>query len=244
MLSLTRLLGLNRLLVSVAACVALSGCSDNQARQDIARLERSLSDIRGFQAEQTSKISSVETSMRGLSGRVDELEFQQNQRLGSALNTIKSDLTQLRRRVPPPAVVPAPELESDENALANLPPALATPLGEAFGALREGNFERASQLLEDAMGLALDTDYVPEVLFWRAVAFEGAGNFRGALENYVELVSKNPRYERSPLAMFRQAGVLIALGDKRTARVVFTKLINDHPKSSEAQRARERLKSL
>ncbi len=221
-----------------------TGCVDNKLRMDVQRLSSDLEDSRAFQAEQTTKLSTLETDVRRISGRLDELEFQQNQKLGTALNSLKSDLTSLKRRVPPPPIVPVPELEADEAALESLPPELAAPMNDAFIALREGGFDRALQTLDDAMGLAIDTEWAPMVLFWKGVAMEGKNNPRGALEFYLAITTQHSKSERAAAALLRQGSVLIRIGDKKTARLVFNKLIADFPKSAEAARARDRLKDL
>lgn len=239
-----RLARLGRLSALMLCSVVAFGCAEGKFRADIQRLKSDLEDARGFQAEQTSKLASLESDVRRLSGRVDELEFQQNQRLGSALNTIKGDLTSLRRRIPPPPIVPVQALEQDEDAMLSLPGPLAEPLSEGFGALRDGNYRRALEELERAMGPAFDAEWVPGVLFWKAVAFEGLNDHRSAIQQYLALTSEYPRYPRMSLVLLRQASVFARLGDRAAARVALNKLIADYPRSDEVATARQRLKEL
>jgi TolA-binding protein len=56
------------------------------------------------------------------------------------------------------------------------------------------------------------------------------------------VLAKFPKSGRAPLALLRQGSLMIRLGDAKTAKVVFKKLVADYPKSAEASRARERLK--
>jgi TolA-binding protein len=94
------------------------------------------------------------------------------------------------------------------------------------------------------MGLAIDTEWAPMVLFWKGVAMEGKNNPRGALEFYLAITTQHSKSERAAAALLRQGSVLIRIGDKKTARLVFNKLVADFPKSAEAARARDRLKDL
>jgi len=221
-----------------------TGCVDNKLRMDVQRISSDFEDSRGFQAEQTTKISSLESEVRRISGRLDELDFQQNQKLGIALNSLKSDLTSLKRRVPPPPIVPVADLEADEAALTTFPAELAGPMNDAFIAMREGGFDRALLTLEDAMGLAIDTEWAPMVLYWKGIASEGENKPRDALEYYLAISSQHGKSARAPAALLRQGSVLIRIGDKKTAKLVFNKLIADFPKSTEAGRAQDRLKDL
>ncbi len=230
--------------VLAAMALQLGACTDARVRVDVQRLKTDLEDARGFQAEQTAKISSLENDVRRLSGRVDEIEFQQNQRFGSALNTIKGDLTSLRRRIPPPAIVPVVELEADEDALLSLPGELAAPMSEALAGVRDGNFGKALESLDQAMGPAFEANWVAGVIFWKAVSLEGMNNPRGAIEQYLALSSQYPTSERMPTVLLRQASVFVRLGDKRAARAALNKLISDHPRSAQANPARQKIKEL
>jgi TolA-binding protein len=47
-----------------------------------------------------------------------------------------------------------------------------------------------------------------------------------------------------PAALLRQAQAFLEIGDKTDARLIYQKLINDHPWSEEAQEARVQLQNL
>jgi len=226
--------------------LTLCGCAESfeKLRRDISRLEGGLNDLRAYQAEQTTKISQLESQIRNISGRVDELEFAQNKRLGSALDSLKSDVSALRRRVPPPPIVPAQALEEDERQLERLPKELSEPAGEGLQALREGNFEKALSYWDEMLYLAGGTEWAPMAAFWRAVALDGLNEHKKALEVYHGLAMRFPKYYRTPLVLLREASLLIRMGDNKTAKLVLNKLLTDYPKSNEAAQARQRLKDL
>ena len=219
------------------------GCVNNQkAQQDILRLEGSLNDLRSFQAEQTTKITALESELRTLSGRFDELEYSQNQRVGSALNDLNKDVSTLKRRVPPPPIVPADALDQDEARVSSLPPEIGTPFGIGLQRIREGEFQQALAPLDEAITQASSSEWVPYVIFWTAVAYDGLNDHRKALENYHELVTRFRKHQRVPLTLLRQASVFARIGDSKTAKLTLNKLIAEYPKTTEAQRAKERLK--
>lgn len=55
-----------------------------------------MNDMRAFQAEQTESINSIDSQVKLISGRLEELEFSQNKRLGSDLSAIRDDLSSLK----------------------------------------------------------------------------------------------------------------------------------------------------
>jgi len=221
-----------------------SGCSIQDLEQKVSRLERSLNDMRAFQAEQTETINSLDAQVRQMSGRVEEMEFAHNKRLGNDLSALKEDLSSLRRRVPPPAVVPAAELEVDEvwaNSLTGEPQLLVS---DALGRLREGKFDDALPLLQNAVSQLRGTDKAAVALFWQGVAHDGLGDDRSALRSYADVVYQYPKSQRAASSLLRQSSVLTKLGDKKTAALSLRKLIDDYPRAPEASVAKERLREL
>ncbi len=232
---------------SALLLAALQGCAGNyeSLRQDVKRLEKSLSDVRSFQAEQTSEIAGLQTELRNLAGRVEEIEHLQRARLGSDITELRENLSSLKRRVPPPAIVPVLTLESDEvlaKRLANTE--VGTLFSQALGKIREGQFADALSLLQEAYEKNYGAEGTPEIVFWRGISYEGLGDNRKALETYGQLVTSWRDHPRTPLALLRQGSVFIRIGDFRTAEMAFRKLIGEYPKSPEAAQAQERLKDL
>jgi TolA-binding protein len=230
--------------VFVAAVALLSGCVAPGVAKDIDKLERSVSDLRAMQAEQTDVISALDSQLRALSGRVEEMEFAQTKRFGSDLSALKEDISSLRRRVPPPAVVPIPELEADEAWASSLPAESAQVFTDGLSLLREGKFGDALPLLQSVLEQTSSSPKAAVPLFWQGVAFDGLSDNRGALKAYSEVVSRHPKSNRAASALYRQSMVFVRLGDKKTATLSLRKLLDDYPKSPEAAMAKDKLKEL
>lgn len=222
--------------------VLASGCSANMQRID--SLERSLNDLRAFQAEQNEAIEALDKQVRQISGRLEELDYTQKRNVGGDLSSIKEDLSQLRKRIPPPSIVPASELEVDETWANNLPDEAKQPFLDAMMNLREGKFSEASAQLRGLSNQIEEGDKAGVILFWLGVANDGMEDDKGALRAYTESISRFPKNPRAAASLLRQAEALRRLGDKKTAQLSLQKLISDYPKSPEADRAREKMKSL
>ncbi len=232
---------------SVATALVLVGvcsCGVANIQDDLRRLQSSMNDLRSFQAEQTTKISSLENQVRQISGRVEELEYSQKIKLGADLSTLKNDLSDLKRRVPPPAIVPALLLDSDEESVERMPPEIAPLFREAFQELREGKFGDAEDRLREALNLSRGTQWAADVLFWMGVCRDGVSNNREALQAYHSVVADYPKHKKAAPALLRQSAVFERLGDVQTAKTTLKKLVTDYPKTEDAARARERLRSL
>ncbi len=230
--------------VALLLALLAGGCSIQDLEQKVSRLERSMTDMRAFQAEQTETINSLDAQIKQMSGRIEEMEFSHNKRLGSDLSALKEDLSSLRKRVPPPAVVPSAELEVDEVWANSLTGEAQMLVSDALLRLREGKFDDALPLLQNAVSQLRGTDKVAVALFWQGVAYDGLGDDRSALRSYADVVYQYPKSQRAPSSLLRQGAVLNRLGDKKTAALSLRKLVDDYPRAPEAAVAKERLRDL
>ncbi len=232
-------------LVLASALFLCSGCTENfVTRPDLDRVNSSLNDMRGLQATQTTQIAALESQLRQLVGRMEEMEHAQHTRMDTDLSALKNDLSNLQRRVPPPAIVPAMALDEDEANVSRLPEAMVTPMSEGFKALRAANFNDALSRFKEAYDYGYGKDPSALAGFWIGVAYDGLGSNRDALTAYHDVATRFPKNRRTPLALLRQGQVLVRLGDSKTAALTFKKIISEFPKTSEAERAKERLKDL
>jgi TolA-binding protein len=222
----------------------LSGCAAYDLGKKVSRLERSISDLRSLQAEQTESLQSLDSQLKLVAGRLEELEFSSNRRIGSDLTALKDDLSALRKRIPPPPGVPTAELESDESWAKNLNDETQRLFLDSLGMIREGKFADAVSLLENASDQSQGTDKAGPILFWLGVAHDGLIDNKGALRAYTEGISQYPKNHRAPSSLLRQSDVFVRLGDKKTAQLSLRKLIDDYPKSPEVLEAKERLRQL
>ncbi|MGA1192066.1 MAG: tetratricopeptide repeat protein [Bdellovibrionota bacterium] len=226
-------------------CGPLCGCSlPGQFLGRIDRLEGGLEDMRSVQAELTARVDALEDRARRISGRIEEVEFSQNQQFSGDVDTLKADLSRLQKRLPPPALVPVLALEADETLAATLEPELSRIFTNELTRLRTGNYQVALPGLQSLVASQIPLDIRARALFWTAVCYEGLTDNPKALASYLSLANEFPSHERAPLALFRQASVLIRMRDISTARLTLQKLIAQFPNSLEAKDAQEKLKKL
>ncbi len=222
----------------------LSGCSSYDLGKKVTRLERSIADLRTLQSEQGDALNSLDSQIKLLAGRLEELEFAQSRKIGTDITALRDDLSELRKRIPPPAGVPTAELEADEVWANRLNEEVRKLFIDSLGMIREGKFGDAVSLLENAAEQTEGSEYAGPVLFWLGVTFDGLLDNKGALRSYAASISQYPNSHRAPASLLRQADVFVRLGDKRTAQLSLRKLIDDYPKAPEVVEAKERLRQV
>lgn len=242
---LSRLSGhLSPLFIAVLSVMLLSGCGSRRLEGRVSNLRAELSDMRALQAEQTTRIEGLSTRVRMLSGRIEELEFTQNASIKDGLNSLKKDVVGLRKRVPPPAIVPQIALEADEALTIRLEPEARRLFSNALIRIREGSFSLALSELQNLSRYARGAGWLPNVVFWMGVCQEGQGQTAEALSYYHQITKDYPDHDRAALALLRQGSVFVRLGDTKSASLSYKKLISSYPGRSEAAQAKERLKGL
>lgn len=233
------LLPLSALTVSA---LQLSACSDSVRMQhQIDRMEQSINAMRTIQASHTSDIDSMRSEVQSLSGRLDELQHFQDQRIGREVSVLRDDISNLRSRVPPPAIIPLAALEADEEYLKGLNTPGSRLILDSVVFIRDAKYSEADALLQNALEYGPSDGAFVYAVFWSGVAADGRGDNPGALRAYNDVVVKYPKHIRSPLALFRQADVFVRLKDKNAASFALKKLIADYPKSAEAGQAKQKL---
>src|SRR5690606_8318452 len=131
-------------------------------------------------------------------GRLETLEHKQNVRIGSEVSELREGLSELKRRVPPPPIVPVVTLEEDETRARSFPSSVAAPVAMGLDRLREGSFPGALAALQDATDAAAgDQATTPYLLFWSALAHEGLVDNERAVRGYAELVARYPTHART-----------------------------------------------
>lgn len=223
-----------------ALVIITSGCAG--ARLD--RVEKLVDDVRTAQNEQSAQLESVTTEVAELRARLEELEFSQKKRIGTEVDSIKDQLSSLKRRVPPPASVPAEKLDDDEQLALAISGDIGERMGRGLQFVREGNFAEAVPELQSALDGSVGKQHSANILFWLGVSYDGLADNRNALLAYGQIVSMYPKHPIVPSAMLRQARLFEKAGDNKAASIVLKKLVADYPKSSEAIEAKDRLKRI
>lgn len=233
-----------RVSIGFLLCVGLSGCGVGPLQTRVEKLERDFETVRAMSAEQTSDINALTEELRRLRGITEEIQYGHKSGSGD-LASLQRNVQDLRRRVPPPALVPTIALEGDEMIAQSVAGEVGRNFSNGLTFLREGNYASAGTSMQVFYeSVVQDPNLAPRALFWQGIAAEGRGDFPRAMAYYNEVGTLFPRHERAPLALLRQGSVFVRLKDFETAKLSFQKLIATYPGTSEATQAQEKLKDL
>jgi tol-pal system protein YbgF len=234
----------------------LRGILQEQRRQLVEmqrELERLRADVEEGQGRRPGG-APIEDRVTTLEGRIAELE--------RATGTTPPSVTPSAPPPPPPTLTTPP---------ATIPPAARAPVEDdpwrreiareqtAAGAVNVP--ERAEYLgILDVLARQDCARAVPQLntfatnhkesslsdnaLYWAARCYALRGDQNQAVSKFYDVVTRYPKGDKAPAALWAQGNLFVDMGDSPDARLAFSKLIRDYPSSEEAARARQRLTEL
>lgn len=197
-----------------------------QMREEIAAQSNQIEELRGQIGSVTGKMEEVQ---HVATGRTQEIE---------------DNLRKLGSRVPPPPPVPEDILLVDEQMISKQEGGAAELFKNGLKQLREGEFANARDTFLKFVEENPDTTFTDNAFFWQGIAYEGLGQLDRAVAAYSLGFQKFPAEDRVPANLFYLASVFQQMGQNKDAELTFEKLVEEHPKSDFADRARKKLDQL
>ncbi|MBF0607278.1 MAG: tol-pal system protein YbgF [Candidatus Magnetobacterium sp. LHC-1] len=181
-----------------------------------------------------AQIENIENEIKELQlkmGRIDATLQQKGMAVLPPRNEANRELPQ---PTPPP---PTPQAQPENGNVKTLYDA-------AIKDFQDGKFKEArdkfNRLIKDnpANPLAGNSH------FWIAETYYREGSYEDAILSYDVVVKKYPGNSKIPAAKLKQAQAFIEIKDPRTAKVILQQLIEEFPKSTEAETAKKILQGI
>lgn len=234
--------------------------------------EDSFSALRESQAESTSRMRDLSSSLQELRGRFDENRYfvekamkeaaaerdilrAQISSIESQLKTMKGKLAGLegsskqkeepgdQQTVSKNAEVPGlPAPESPEKKA--LPDDKTKSYDAAYQAFKENKYKEAREMFEAFIKAHPKDDLTDNAQFWIAETYYAEKDFEDAILSYEALLKKYPDSKKTSSALLKQASAFIEINDAKTGKIILNKLIEKYPDTREAELARKRLAEL
>jgi tol-pal system protein YbgF len=150
---------------------------------------------------------------------------------------------------PPPAAPPEDDAwrrdVAKEQAVAGTVnvPERAEYLGILDGLARK-ECARAMPALNSFAAKYRESPLADNALYWVARCDVLQHDLNAAISKFYEVVTRYPKGDKVPAALWAQGNLFIDMGNTPDARIVLGKLIREFPSSEEASRARQRLAEL
>jgi tol-pal system protein YbgF len=217
----------------------------------VVRLDQIATDVQTIQGrieEQAHRVSE-------LSKAVDEQSFRLNQ-VTTKLEAAEMRLAEQERKasisgIPVPGMTPAPDsVPTDQERVvlpgrtprSGLSPVEAYNL--AYNDFIKGSYDLAIQGFQGFLQQYPNSILVPHALYWLGESFYQTKQYPQAIEQYDRLIAQYPKNEKLPGALLKEGFAYAAVGEKVKARAALKRVLEDFPRASEANLAKEKLAEL
>ena len=224
--------------ITLISLILLTSCANNGKIRAIEQeLRRETQDLRVVQADQTTSLNEIREELRRLNGRIEEIQHSSQGKTKELEQTIQ----QLGSRVPPPAGVPEGLLSADEDRISKLNGEGADQYKNALARLRAGDLPTAKSSFEQFVQSNAGTAFTDNALFWLGIIHNKMGQYDQAVVSFSDVYQKYPAEDMVPASLYYLAEALENAGSKEDAKLTLEKLVDDHPSSSFAMRAKVKL---
>lgn len=154
--------------------------------------------------------------------RIDDL----HKRLASleqALTVMRQDKEQVKEK--------APEIPAFEDAYK-----------DAYETFQKKDYKAAREKFQKYLESYPNTKYSENAQYWIGESYYSEKNYERAIVVFDDVIKKHPDGTKVPAALLKQAMSFSALGDNKSAKVIFKRLVAEHPKSEQADVAKKKLK--
>ncbi|MGE0518028.1 MAG: tol-pal system protein YbgF [Candidatus Binatia bacterium] len=241
----------------LAFAFAVAGCTP---RADYERLKSEVEEMRAHMAD-------TQVSVDALKRQVDRLQqpaVNGRQRvLDERTLALERKVQELEARLatnptPAPGYIGGEGLPTP-TPLPRVPGSAAAPLAmarelqssvlpeayrRALELFRDGQTPQAIQAFRDFLRANPKSPLAGNAQYWIGEGYFAQGDYNRAVIELNEVLVKYPQSDRIPAVLLALASAFQKQGDNLDAKLVLQKLISEHPKSEEAQLARQQLPAL
>jgi len=244
------------LFLLAAAVIAAPAFSASSAdlQERVERLERRV----GHLSELTLEVEAIKRQNRILLGRIEEQQHQL-ERMRQKQRELYLDLDQrISGAVPAPrqqpqTAVSVPEV-SEAPVVPTTPQAAAVTdtvaaqaaYDKAYNLLRpeQRRYKEAISAFDQFLKTYPGSELADNAQYWLAEANYVTQNNEAALANFKKLVAQYPESQKVPGALLKIGYILDASGQQAEAKKYLKMVISDHPSSSAAGMAKQRMSSM
>jgi TolA-binding protein len=161
---------------------------------------------------------------------------------------------QVAAATPPPTLPPPPpsvvddewrrEVAQDQAVAGTVDVPERTDYMTALQGLSHGDCAKAGPELSAITSRSKGSPLADNALYWEARCHAIRGEQNQAVTTYYDVVTRYPKGDKAPAALWQQGKLFLTMGDAPDARLAFSKLIKDYPASAEASLARQKLAEL
>ena len=218
------------------------GAIEKSFKSDVAAVRKLSADIQ-------ANIDSVRTEMQALNGRIDDIALSAK-KPSEDLQRFHDDADKRIIALEDRVIKLQTALDELNKKIAEQPrPKDAAPSPDSIymkglETFKTGDMPATREIFTKFLEQFPKNDLVANAHYWIGETYYSEKNYEQAILSFQEVIKNYPQKDKVPAAMLKQSMAFKAIKDNKSARYVLKKLIEGHPKSEEAKRAKELLKEI
>lgn len=203
-----------------------------------------------------ARVEQMDERIQNAQGAAEQTNYRLD-RMAQQVTAMQRDVDDLKARAAaastPPGGAPAmSEVNVPPPAPSGAaPPATAAPSANpidvynaAYRDYQRGNFDLAISGFRDFVAQNPNSDLTDNASYWIGESLFSQKKYKDAIAQFDSVVTKFPKSEKVPGALLKKGYAYIALGEKSQGIVQLQYVLHEHPRSPEADLARQKLKQL
>jgi tol-pal system protein YbgF len=225
----------------------------NESRDDIVAMEKNFKSefdaVRKLSADIQATIDSTKTEMQALNGKADDIAINQK-KPAEELARYREDADKRIIALEDRILKLQTTLDEFTKKVTDLaqPKELAPTPDSAYmkglDAFKAGDMPAAREIFTKFIEKYPQHDLAANAQYWIGETYYSEKNYEPAILAFQEVIKLYPQKDKVPAAMLKQAMAFEAINDSKSARYVLKKLGEGFPKSDEAAKAKELLKTM
>lgn len=212
-------------------------------QKNLRGVQTDLDAVRKGAADLQATMDSMKVDMQVLAGKVDDTALSAK-KPSDTLALLKED-TERRFAALEGRMDKIEKFIEEQKKSAEAKPANPDDLYKTgIDTFRSGDNRKARELLSKFIELYPAHDMAANAHYWLGETYYNEKSFDQAILEFQEVIKKFPGKEKVPAAVLKQGMAFKELGDVKSAKYLYKKVVEEYPASSEAKIAREKLKSL
>jgi tol-pal system protein YbgF len=201
-------------------------------QSEIDNLRKTIADIQASQ-------DTTRVDIQSLSGKIDDMK-QQTRKPSEELALFREDtdrrLLALEGKAAGQEKAPTDAKPRDVTA--------ESMYQSGIDAFKGGDMKKARDIFSNFVAQYPKHELAANARYWIGESYYNEKNLEQAILEYQDVIKNFPGKEKAPAAMLKQGMAFKGLGDDKSARYIYKKLIEGYPKSEEAGKAKKLLKGL
>jgi tol-pal system protein YbgF len=211
--------------------------------KNLKGLQDDMASMRKREADNQAALDSVKVDMQVLAGKLDDASLAAKKPIDD-LSLLKDDVNRRFTALEGRVEKLEQSVEEQKKAAQAKPENPDELYQKGVDTIKGGDAQKARELLTRFIEQNPNHAMVANAHYWLGETYYSEKNYDQAILEFQEIIKNFPDKEKVPAAELKQGMAFKELGDLKSARYLFKKVIDDFPASDEAKLAKEKLKSL